>query len=160
MKKLIFLALCCLLPLMALPQGRKEIKEAGIKKITTYKYEYKTGKEVKTVDSEVSYDANGNEIEVIEYDDFGKVTRHEKNTYNASNDKLTETDYDAAGKVKHVIKYTYTSDGQKSTESEYDSAGKLKKTSKYSYYGKFKVDKLTYDASNKLIQKKTYIYTK
>lgn len=160
MKKLLILFLCLMMTALGMAQGRKDIKAGGITSSTVYKYEYKSGKEVKTLDAKTTYDANGNETEVYEYDDFGKVTKHEKYTYNASNDKTSQTEYDAAGKVKKVIKYTYNTEGKKATESEYDAAGKLKKISKYSYYGEFKTEKQTFDATNKLIQKKVYTYAK
>lgn len=160
MKKLALMVLFLMLIVPVIAQGRKDVKEAGIKKVTEYKYEYKSGKEVKTVDAVKTYDANGNETEVIEYDDLGKITKHEKMTYNADNDKASETDYDPAGKVKKVVKYTYDDQKRRATESEYDAAGKLKKVSKYSYFGKFKTEKQTFDANNKLIQKKTFIYDK
>ncbi len=160
MKNTLVLWVCLLIPGLCLAQGRKDIREAGIKSATVYKYDYKTGKEVKTLDSKSTYDANGNEIEVYEYDDFGKVTKHEKYTYNASNDKVSETIYDAAGKVKKVINSTYDSNRKKTMESEYDAAGNLKKVSKFTYYGEFKTEKQTFDATNKLIQKKVYTYGK
>lgn len=160
MKKIVVVLVFGVLCLPALAQGRKDFKEAGIKSATVYKYEYKTGKEVKTLDEKNTYDINGNLTEMIEYDDFGKVTKHEKYTYDQNNDELSKTIYDAAGKVKKVLKSTYNAEKRKVTESEYDAAGKLKKISKYSYFGKFKTEKLTYDANNKLIQKKVYIYEK
>ena len=118
----------------AFGQSKKDYKEAGIKKITEYKHDYKTGKEKKLKASEITYDAEGNETEVIEYDDFGKVTLHERTTYNSNNDKTM------------VV--------------EYDSSGKVRKTTKYTYFGKFRIAKEVFDANNKLVSKKTYEYTR
>jgi hypothetical protein len=134
MRNLVIIVLLVIIPAFVSAQSKKEIKEAGIKKITEYKYDYKTGKEKKMKASEISYDGDGNEVEVIEYDDFGKVTRHEKTTYNSNDDKTS------------VI--------------EFDAAGKIKKTTKYTYFGKYKTGKEVYDASNKLISKKTYEYVR
>lgn len=160
MKKLVAVALICCVSFAALAQGRKDIKNAGIKTTTVYKYEYKDGKELKTIDSKTTYDANGNEAEVWEYDDFGKISKHEKNEYNANNDKISVTVYDPSGKVKKVIKSTYGENGKKATESEYDGMGNLKKLSKFSYYGEFKTEKQTFNGTNQLISKKVYTYDK
>lgn len=163
MKTYRFFILCLLAAMAGTPvlaQGRKDIRDAAVKKEVEYKSTYKTGKEVKTINAISFYDSNGNEIEIREYDDFGKITRHECYTYNAGNDKTSVTKYDPAGKVKKVVKYTLDEDGRKIGETVYNSAGKLVETSKYTYNGKFKTEKLTYDAANKLIEKKTWSYSK
>ncbi len=159
--RIYFVIGCILLfPVILFAQGRKDIRTEGITKQTVIKYEYKTGKEVKTIDAEITYDARGNEIEIKEYDDYGKIIRHEKNTYNENNDKVAEADYDASGRVKKVVKYTYNEQKQKIAEAEYDGAGKLKKTMKYTWNGEFKTERLTFDAAGKLTQKKIYTYSR
>jgi hypothetical protein len=159
MRKLVVI-LFALIPVFTIAQSRKDIKAAGIKAITEYKTEYKTGQEKKIRQSETKYDAEGNEGEVTEYDDFGKITKHEKYTYNENNDKVTIVEYDAAGKVKKTTRNTYNSNNDKVTITEYDGAGKMKKTTKYSYFSKFKTGKEVYDGNNKLTSKKTYDYTR
>ncbi len=141
-------------------QGRKDFRDAAVKKEVEYKYTYKTGREVKTINAIVFYDVNGNEIEVREYDDFGKITKHESYTFNSDNDKTSVTKYEPTGKVKKVTKYTLDSDGKKIGEMVYNAAGKLVETSKYTYMGKFKTEKRTYDPANKLIEMKTWTYSK
>jgi hypothetical protein len=160
MRNLIIIFLITFIPAFTSAQSRKEIKAAGIKAITEYKTEYKSGVEKKIRQSETKYDAEGNDTELIEYDDFGKITKHEKYTYNTENDKASVAEYDAAGKLKKTTKFTYNENGDKLTVAEYDGAGKLKKTTKYTYFSKFKTGKEVYDASNKLVSKKTYDYTR
>jgi antitoxin component YwqK of YwqJK toxin-antitoxin module len=148
------------MPIFVLAQSKKDIREAGIKTITIYKSDYKTGVEKKVKESETTYNSNGSEAEVIEYDDLGKITKHEKYTYNANNDKETITEYDANGKVKKVTKYSYNTNNDKAAEIECDASGNIKKSAKYIYSGKFKTEKDVYDSSNKLTSKKTYVYGK
>jgi len=114
-------------------QTRKEIEAAGLKSKTTINVDYDlspAGKETK--DSYEKYDQNGNLIEYIEYDKYGKVSDHITYEYNENNDKITEIHYSSSNKITTKEKYIYD--------------------------GKFKKEKLTYDAAGKLIKKKKYIY--
>jgi hypothetical protein len=160
MRSFLIILTLAILPMLVMSQSKKDIREAGIKSITIYKADYKTGVEKKVKESETTYNSNGSEAEVIEYDDLGKITKHEKYTYNANNDKETITEYDANGKVKKVTKYSYNTNNDKAAEIECDASGNIKKSAKYIYSGKFKTEKDVYDSSNKLTSKKTYVYGK
>jgi hypothetical protein len=114
-------------------QSKKDIKTSNIRSITVNKYDYKSGKEIKLKESVTKYDANGNVTDEIKYNDQGKFLEHFGYMYNSNDDKISETEYDEAGKVKKISKYTYKNN--------------------------LKVEKNTYDPSNKLISKKEFLYT-
>ena len=123
-----------ILSLTVSAQSKKVIKEKGITSKIVWKYNYKTGKEVKVKESSEKFDAKGNVIQENTYDEYGKLDSKTKYTFNENND---------------VVK-----------EVQYSSNGKIKKTIKYKYQGKLKVEKQTYDANDKLKSKKIYEYLK
>ncbi|MFH2096656.1 MAG: hypothetical protein ABIJ16_13180 [Bacteroidota bacterium] len=115
-------------------QGKKTIIANGVKTKTEWKYDYKTGTEKKIKQSETKFDAAGNEIEVKEYDDYGKVKSWVKTEYNADGD---------------VVK-----------EQELGADKSVKKTTVYKYSNGLKTEKIVYDDKNKVKSKKSWDYTK
>ena len=93
---------------------------------------YNGTKETEYIESLKKFDAAGNEIEIIEYDEKGLTTLHQSFKYN-ENDDVTE-------------------------EVTYNPNGKIFQTDKYTYSGKLKTQRETYDGKGKLISRKKYIY--
>lgn len=135
MKKVILLSVLVLFVFFNVSaQSKSEIKSNGLTGKTVWKYDYKTGKEIKVKESEEKYDAKGNIIEESSFDEYGKLDEKIKYTLNENGD---------------IIKEVY-----------FNSGGKITKTIKYKYEGKLKVEKVVYDSNDKIKSKKVYEYQK
>jgi antitoxin component YwqK of YwqJK toxin-antitoxin module len=131
-KTTILLSFLVCIASIATAQGKKKIKERNVHQVVVYKYDYKSGKEKKTLESETTYDDNGNVTEKKEYDNEGKLKEHVKRTYDENSNVLKEITYNTNGKVEKTEEYKYN--GELITEkSTYDANGKLKSKKTYSY---------------------------
>lgn len=117
---------------IALAQSRKDIVNNKVKSQTTYEvdYENSNGKEVR--EKYEKYDTIGNLIELIEYDEKGKVIDHEKYTYNDNNEIIKEEKLDDDGKIVKTIEYVFNN-GLKTEKITYDEAGRMIKVKKFIY---------------------------
>ncbi len=113
-------------------QKRKEIKEKGVKTKIVWKYDYKTGKEKKLMESKKKFDENGNTIEEIVYDEFGKIDTKVKYSYNDDNEIIKEVHYLPSNKIKKTIEYKYKA-GFKTEKIVLDNKGKIKSKKVYQY---------------------------
>ena len=113
-------------------QKRKEIKEKGVKTKIVWKYDYKTGKEKKLMESKKKFDENGNMTEEIVYDEFGKTDAKIKYSYNNYNDIIKEIHYLPSNKIKKTIEYKYKA-GFKTEKIVLDGKGKMKSKKVYQY---------------------------
>ncbi|MCX7987653.1 MAG: hypothetical protein N2662_12020 [Bacteroidales bacterium] len=126
-------ALLLILPLVNVDaQKKKTVLEKHIKTVTVYNedYEKNNGRQVK--DSFTRFDEEGNVIEEIEYDEYGKVKKHLLYEYDKDGNKIKETSLTPKGTTASVIEFKYENG--------------LKK------------EKIVYNGSGKIIQKKKYIY--
>jgi hypothetical protein len=115
-------------------QSRKQISKAGVRKITEADIRFEDGKEVKTILSQTSYNRDGNETEVKEYErQTGLLKNHEKKTYNSQGDLIKTIECNAEGnEVKHTL-YKYNSDGMRILREMYEPPGQLKSKRVYTY---------------------------
>lgn len=121
---------CFTLPSLA--QKKTDPKMNNVKSVTVSKQDFEKGAGPVLRESYVLYDANGNVLEEIEYNNDGKVKTH--------------------------FKYQYDGNGNKIKEFELNPAGKTVKTTEYKYNGNMRTERNVYDASGKLKSKKTYQY--
>jgi len=131
MKNILMLMLLIVFPALVFCQANKPSK-IKTKKMTVTKYVYDKGAEKAFPELDIRYDANGNVIEEIEYDE-GTFIMHFKYEYDAANNKIKETELDAAGKVAKITTYKYDSTYRRTEKLVYDSKNKLKSKRIYKY---------------------------
>jgi len=132
MKKLLFISICFCFALTSFGQSQKTVKSLQIKTRTEWTYLYRGNKEIPYKESFKKFDAEGNEIEIIEYDEKGNITLHSTFKFNENNDVIEEVTYNPNGSVFQTDKYTYT--GKLKTQREtFDGNGKLTSRKKYIY---------------------------
>jgi hypothetical protein len=136
-------------------QKKKEIKKYRIRSVTTTEVE--NGKTLN--DSKTIFDANGEVVEEINYDNKdGSLKSHHKYKVNSDGDVTEDAEYDKSG-LKEKKTYKYNGLGEKTEELIYDRNEKLQKRHVYSYDGKgLKTERKTYDAANTLLSVKKYTY--
>jgi hypothetical protein len=113
-------------------QKKKTVLEKNIRSVTVYNEDYvkNNGRQVK--DSYTRYDADGNVVEEIEYDEYGKEKKHVLYEYDKQGNKIKET--------------TLTPKGTPATITEFKYENGLKK------------EKIVYNGSGKMILRKKYVY--
>jgi hypothetical protein len=86
------------------------------------------------IESETSYDVNGNIIEQILYEG-GEVDTHFRYEYDSNSHKIKEIEYTKKGAVDKISEYKIQN-GQRVEKTVYDSKKNLllKKTYQYLYY--------------------------
>ena len=103
-----------------------------IKSIIVLDEKYNTLVRKQYKESETYFDSRGNIIEDITYKQ-GEISKH--------------------------FKYQYNSDNQKIREEEFEPSGALTEASEYTYKDGLRIEKIVYDANNKIKSKKVYQYT-
>jgi len=113
-------------------QKKKAVLEKHIRSVTVYNedYEKNNGRQVK--DSYTRYDDDGNVVEEIEYDEYGKEKKHELYEYDAEGNKIKETHLTPKGTKALVIEYKYEN-GLKKEKIVYNGSGKMILRKKYIY---------------------------
>lgn len=114
--------------------SQENTKDHKVKRVTVTEEKH-DGRDVTTnIESETSYDINGNIIEQIIYKG-GEVETHFKYEYDASNNKIKETEYTKKGAVDKISEYKIQN-GQRVEKTVYDNRKNLllKKTYQYLYY--------------------------
>ena len=114
--------------------SQEKSKDHKIKRVTVTEEKH-DGREVTTnIESETSYDINGNIIEQILYKG-GEVDTHFKYEYDAGNNKIKEIEYTKKGAVNKISEYKIQN-GQRVEKTVYDDRNNLllKKTYQYLYY--------------------------
>ncbi len=140
-------------------QNKKDIKKNKVKSCEVSKTFTKDGKEITLKESFEKYDANGNIIENIQYEENGEIKSHESYIFNKDNDKTEEVHYDAEGKVKKKLVTKYNANEDKVEETEYDGGGALKEKNMYSYNANGnRIAEVTLDPNNNITKKITNIF--
>lgn len=105
---------------------------ANVKSVEEFEEEFeKDGSSKKFKTSETKFDQNGNEIEVIEYEN-GKMSEKHEYTYDAKGNKITDIKTKADGK-KERIEYKYDENNLRTEKLEYSEKGRLKSRKTYIY---------------------------
>lgn len=110
----------------------KKAQKHNLKSITEYEQKFEKGKGGKVlIESQVTYDQEGNIVEEAKYKE-GKLVSRFTYQYNNENDKIKETEFDALGNKIKVTEYKYK-DGLRIEKAVYNGSGQLmsKKTIKY-----------------------------
>ena len=129
-----FIFCILIFPFLLNAQGKKDLKNNGIRKCSVYNISTVNGKEVKKLETVTKYDENGRETEEISYDKkTGKVLKTETYSYDENNNKSKVIEKDAAGKVVKTSVYKYDSKEFKTEKQILDAAGKLKSKDVYVY---------------------------
>jgi hypothetical protein len=131
MRRFIMLVWIIALPALVFCQVSKSSK-SDIKKMTVTKYIYDKGVEKAFPELDIWYDAKGNVVEEIEYNEATFV-KHFKYEYDAASNKIKETELDAAGKIIKVTTYKYDSSNRRIEKLVYDPKNKLKSKRTYKY---------------------------
>ena len=114
--------------------SQEKTKDHKVKRVTVTEEKH-DGRDVTTnIESETSYDINGNIIEQILYKD-GEVDTHFKYEYDTNNNKIKEIEYTKKGAVDKISEYKIQN-GQRVEKTVYDNRKNLllKKTYQYLYY--------------------------
>jgi len=130
MKKILILLMFVCFPVLTFSQSNKQ-PAPKIKKMTITKSVYDKGEKVYK-ELEVTYDAKGNIIEEIEYDE-GIFVMHFSYQYDAAGNKIVEIEKEASGKVKKITEYKYNSNNLRTEKLVYDPNHKLKSKRVYKY---------------------------
>ncbi|HOK51912.1 MAG: hypothetical protein WHT29_01665 [Bacteroidales bacterium] len=113
-------------------QKKKTVQEKHIKSVIVYNedYEKNNGRQVK--DSYTRFDEEGNVLEEIEYDEYGKEKKHVLYEYDKDGNKIKETNLTPKGNKASVIEYRYEN-GLKKEKIVYNGSGKVILKKKYVY---------------------------
>ncbi len=103
----------------------------GAKKVRVMEQKYTKGDDSPEIDSEATFDANGNIIEEVKFKD---------------------------GKIDSKVTYKFDEKGNKISETKTDKTGKIYEIIEYKYNNNLRVEKLEYDGKKKLIKRKVYEY--
>ena len=133
MKKLSLLLLVSFVCLSLSAQiSKKEAVEKKIMSVEEWETDLETRKPKPIQESLTKYDPNGNLVEIIERDNVGEITLHEKYEFDAKGNKISEIRFNASGVIKK--KHVYTYDGNlRVLRKTYNSEGKLIAEKKYIY---------------------------
>jgi len=133
MKKVLLILLVSFVSLSLSAQiSKKEAVANKVQSIEELETDLRVRKPKPIQESLTKYDVNGNLLEIIERDNVGEITLHEK--------------------------YEYDSKGNKIIEIQYNDSGVVKKKHVYTYEGDLRVLRKTYNSDGKLITEKKYIY--
>lgn len=116
------------------PAGAQASGSPGkIKSVTEVVIESKSGKDVEINKSFRAFDAQGNLIEEIDYDDAGKIQSHTISEFNQKNQKIKETMLLPDGKTESVSMYTYDEEGNRTSKTTLNKDGVVKSKKVYRY---------------------------
>jgi hypothetical protein len=116
----------------AFGQSKKTIREKGIVKITVQEYFLEEGMREPVVESEETYNEEGDLLEIKEYNRRGEVRRWEKFSYNDEGDLIEEVFLDDRGRVTSTEKTIYK-DGLRVEKHFFNNRGQLVKKKEYQY---------------------------
>ena len=127
-----------LLLLMAFPsllhaQSKKKIKELGITSVIVHEYFLEESKDKYVVEQEEYYDDEGRLIEIKEFNSRSELKIWEKYVYDDDDNLIEEIFLDAKGRVESKEKTIYKDN--------------------------LKVEKHFFDAKDRMVKKKLYIYS-
>jgi hypothetical protein len=111
--------------------SQEKTKDQKVKRVTVTEEKHDGRLVTTNIESETSYDINGNIVEQILY---------------------------KGGEVDTHFRYEYDSNGNKIKEIEYTKKGAVDKISEYKIQNGHRVEKTVYDSRKNLLLKKTYQY--
>jgi hypothetical protein len=133
MKRIKYLFPLVFIVFLSLPlNAQQRDSTIRIKNMVVYQERYESLSPKKYKESEQNFDIKGNLTEDISYKQ-GKISRHFRYGYDANNNKIKEEKLDASGKVIE--------------------------TSEYKYANGLRIEKVVYNADNKIKSKRTYLYS-
>lgn len=133
MKRIILLFIVVLIGSASFAQvSKKEAQEKKIKSVAEWETNLRTRKPKPVQESFTKYDQTGNILEIIERNNSGDVTLHEKYTFNEQGNKTIEIQLNADGSIKKRHVYTYDNN-LRTTRKTYNSDGELIAEKKYIY---------------------------
>lgn len=140
-------------------QSKKEIKKYDLVTATETITEVVDGKEITRNDSYKKFDKDGNVVEEVKYDNYGKVEERIVRIFDKFDNKTQEITFDATNRQLKREVYKYDELGEKVEESEFNSKNQLVSRSVFTNDRRgLKSEKKTYDGKGKLIQTKKYRY--
>jgi len=113
--------------------SKKAVLEKNIKSVSEWETNLRSRKSKPVQESYTEYNQAGKMVEIIERNNSGEVTLHEKYEYNEAGNKILEL--------------------------QLNSNGSLSKKHVYIYENNLRTARKTYGPSGKLIAEKMYIYT-
>jgi hypothetical protein len=140
-------------------QSKKEVKKYDIVSVTETITEVVDGKEITRNDSFKKFDKDGNVLEEIKYDNYGKVEERIVSIFDRFDNKTQEIRFDAANRQIKRETYKYDDTGEKTEEVEYNAKNTLVTRAVFVTDRRgLKSEKKVYDSKGKLIQTKKYRY--
>jgi hypothetical protein len=114
--------------------SQEKTKDQKVKRVTVTEEKHDGRLVTTNIESETSYDINGNMIEQILYKG-GEVDTHFRYEYDANDNKIKEIEYTKKGAVDKISEYKIQN-GHRVEKTVYDSRKNLllKKTYQYLYY--------------------------
>jgi hypothetical protein len=114
--------------------SQEKIKDQKIRQVTVTEEKHQGRKVTTNIESETTYDINGNITEQILYKN-GEVDTHFKYEYDTNKNKIKEIEYTKKGTVYKISEYKIQN-GQRVEKTVYDDRKNLllKKTYQYLYY--------------------------
>jgi len=158
MKKIVVFAIA-LLPIFAVAQSKKEVRDNKIKSTTVEKTEQRDGQTFTYKDSYEEFDKNGNTILKIEYSKSGEIKKKYTFKFDSFGNEIENTKYDrkSGGTIKTETKYDAM--GEKSEETETDSEGNVLQKQTYKVDNKgLRQEAKEYNAKGELRWIKKYTY--
>ena len=132
MKKLIYILLffaAGLLPLSAQEAGQKSLDKRNL---VTREWNTDVSTNLKYLDHETVYNAEGRKIQETEYTKTGKLWT-KKFEYGPDGKVVRELTYNAKGKLDNIQKFEYNEYGKKQAVYTYDAKGKAVKIKIFEY---------------------------
>jgi hypothetical protein len=140
-------------------QSKKEIKKYDIVAVTETITEVVDGKEITRNDSYKKFDKDGNVLEEVNYDKYGKLQERIVRIYDRFDNKTQEITFDATNRQIKRETYKYDEMGDKNEEVEYNAKNLVVSRSVFITDRRgLKSEKKVYDSKGKLIQTKKYRY--
>ena len=138
---------------------RNRMAKARVKTQTLWTYDYVNGKpSSKGYKSTVTkYDTKGNVIEIIDYNQEGKVISSKTYQYDNRNNRINSKMYDEQRKVKYSQEIETDASGKKIKESGFD--GNDRYNNAYTYDGSGRLIEIKYTENNAIKERRQFKYS-
>lgn len=100
--------------------------------LTVKEWKTPAGSKTRYMDEMTKYNAKGQKIEQIEYDNYAQKSRTTYE-YDSKGNCVKQVVYDAKNKVMRIRKFEYYPDGSKKKQYNYAPSGKLLSTREFEY---------------------------
>ena len=115
-----------------LAQSKKDIREKNIRSITVEEYFLEEGINEPSVESVETYNADGELVEIKEFNRRGEVKRWEKYSYDEEGNRVEEIFFDEKGRVESMERTIYE-EGLKVERQYFNDREKMVKKKVYVY---------------------------